>query len=134
MSINNRVYEELDVSNSEGMTTYFERPEEWTEFYCRVQEQYEELQKKGYKNITFSINSSSYTEYGDSYTDVRYFFNYERNLSNEEIQKAQKQAAKKLEDEKIFSELCGKLSTNSIGSIMQNEDLRKLYLQGSIKI
>lgn len=32
----------------------------------------------------------------------------------------------------IFSELVGKLSSNSIGSIIHNEDLRKLYLEGNL--
>lgn len=127
-------YEELDITNEVGVSTYFERPEEWTEFYCRIQECFENLEKRGYKNINFNITSSTYTEYGDSYTDVRYVFNYERELTKIELLKEQKEKDKKKEDEKIFSELCGKISTNSIGSIMQNDDLRKLYLEGKILI
>lgn len=132
--MNNNVYEELDITFEDGMTTYFERPEEWIEFYCKILEQFENLEKRGYKDICFNISPYSYTEYGDSYTDVKLVFNYTRELSELELLNQQKQEAKKLEDEKIFSELCGKLSTNSIGSIMQNEDLRKLYLEGDIKI
>ncbi len=127
-------YEELDITNEVGVSTYFERPEEWSEFYCKIKEYFENLEKRGYKNINFNITSSTYTEYGDSYTDVRYVFNYERELTKIELLKEQKEKDRKKEDEKIFSELCGKISTNSIGSITQNDDLRKLYLEGKILI
>ena len=60
MNTDNRVYEELDVSNSEGMTTYFERPEEFTEFYCRILERFENLEKRGYKDICFNIDTAQY--------------------------------------------------------------------------
>lgn len=127
-------YEELDITNEVGVSTYFESQGEWTEFHNRIQEYFENLEKRGYKNINFNITSSTYTEYGDSYTDVRYVFNYERELTKIELLKEQKEKDRKGEDEKIFSELCGKISTNSIGSIMQNDDLRKLYLEGKILI
>lgn len=134
MNTNNKVYEELDITFEEGITTYFERPEEWTEFYCKILEQFENLEKRGYKDICFNIDTGHYTEYGETYSNVKLVFNYTRELTKLELLKEEKEKAKNLEDEKIFSELCGKLSTNSIGSIIQNDDLRKLYLDGNIKI
>ena len=134
MNINNKVYEELVITFDEGITTYFERPEEWTEFYCKILERFEALAKKGYKDICFNIDTGHYSEYGETYSNVKLVFNYTRELTKIELLKEQKEKDKKKEDEKIFSELCGKLSTNSIGSIIQNDDLRKLYLEGNIKI
>ena len=130
--LRNKIFEELDVTDY--YNTYFDYPEEIDDFCSSIKEKFEDLKQRNYNNICFRFDTSSYTEYGDTYTDVRLIFSWERELSEEEIQKTKKQEAKKLEDEKIFSELCGKLSTNSIGSIIHNEDLRKLYLQGRIKI
>lgn len=134
MNTDNKVYEELDITFEDGINLYFERPEEFTEFYCKILEQFENLEKRGYKDICFNIDTGQYSEYGETYSNVKLVFNYTRELSELELSKEQEQKEKKLEDEKIFSELCGKLSTNSIGSIMQNEDLRKIYLEGNIKI
>lgn len=128
----NKVFEELDVTDY--YNTYFDYIEEIDEFCCKIKEQFEDLERRNYKNVCFRFDIHSYTEYEDTYTDVRLIFSWERELSDDEIQKEQNEKAKKLEDEKIFSELCGKLSTNSIGSIMQNDDLRKLYLEGKILI
>ena len=128
----NKIFEELDVTDY--YKTYFDYPEEIDEFCCKIKEKFEDLKQRNYINICFRFDTSSYTEYEDTYTDVRLIFSWERVLSDEEIQKAQKEELKKEEDEKIFSELCGKLSTISIGSIIQNDDLRKLYLEGNIKI
>lgn len=134
MNTDNKVYEELDITFEDGINVYFERPEEFTEFYCRILERFENLEKRGYKDICFNIDTAQYSEYGETYSNVKLVFNYTRELSELELSKEQEEKEKKLEDEKIFSELCGKLSTNSIGSIMQNDDLRKLYLEGNIKI
>ncbi len=60
-------YEELDITNEVGVSTYFERPEEWSEFYCKIKEYLENLEKRGCKNINFNITSSTYTEYGVRY-------------------------------------------------------------------
>ena len=134
MNINNKVYEELVITFDEGITTYFERPEEWTEFYCKILERFEALAKKGYKDICFNIDTGHYSEYGETYSNVKLVFNYTRELTKIELLKEQKEKDKKKEDERIFSELCGKLSTNSIGSIIHNDDLRELYLEGKILI
>lgn len=48
-------YEELDITNEVGVSTYFERPEEWSEFYCKIKEYLENLEKRGCKNINFNI-------------------------------------------------------------------------------
>ena len=129
---NNKVYESLDITDN--FCTYFESTEEWTEFYNRIQEQFEDLRKKGYKDICFNINAERYSEHGESYSDVKLVFDYTRELTEKELKELKEIQQTREEDEKIFSELCGKLSTNSIGSIMANEDLRKLYLEGNIKI
>lgn len=132
MNIDNKVYESLDITDN--FSTYFESVEEWTEFYCRIMEQFEDLGKKGYKDICFNITAERYSEYGESYSDVKLVFDYTREVTPQELIKEQQEKVKKEEDEKIFSELCGKLSTNSIGAIIQNPDLRKLYLNGKIQI
>ena len=128
----NKVYESLDITDN--FCTYFESTEEWTEFYCKIQEQFEDLENRGYTDICFDISSERYSEHGEEYSDVKLRFNYTRNVTPEEIAEEQKEKAKDEEDNKIFSELCGKLSTNSIGSILHNEDLRELYLNGKILI
>ena len=134
MNTDNKVYGELDVSNSEGMTTYFDTVEEWTEFYESIKERFEDLQERNFTNICFRFDTNSSSEYEDVYTDVRLVFSWERELTEEELQAVQEIQQTRKEDEIIFSELCGKLSTNSIGAIMQNDDLRKLYFNGQIKI
>ena len=128
----NKVYESWDITDN--FCTYFESTEEWTEFYCRIQEQFEDLENRGYTDICFDISSERYSEYGEEYSDVKLRFNYTRQVTPEELIAEQKEKAKDEEDNKIFSELCGKLSTNSIGSILHNEDLRELYLNGKILI
>lgn len=65
----NKVYESLDITDN--FCTYFESQGEWTEFHNRIQEYFENLEKRGCKNINFNITSSPYTEYDDSYS-VRY--------------------------------------------------------------
>ena len=134
MNTDNRVYEELDITFEDGINVYFERPEEFTEFYCKILERFEDLQERNFTNICFRFDTNSSSEYEDVYTDVRLVFSWERELTEEELQAVQEIQQTRKEDERIFSELCGKLSTNSIGSIMSNEDLRKLYLEGNIKI
>ena len=119
----NMRFESLDVTND--LPNSFERLEDWTAFYIQVQEKWEELEKKDYRNIHFEI-------YGDCH--IEYTFTYERILSEEEISKENAEKLKKEEQDKVFSELCGKLSTNSIGAIIQNDDLKALYLNGQIKI
>lgn len=126
-----KVFEELDVTDY--CNTYFDSPEELDVFCSQIKEKFNDLIYRNYSNICFRFDTNSYTEYEDSYSDVRFVFSWERELTTEEILKEEKEQIKREEDEKIFSELCGKLSTNSIGSIIQNSDLRKLYLEGNIK-
>lgn len=128
----NKIIEELDVTDQHN--TYFDTVEEWTEFYESIKEKFEDLQERNFTNICFRFDTNSYSEYEDTYTDVRLVFSWERELTDEESQAEQEIQQTREEDERIFSELCGKLSTNSIGSIMANDDLRKLYLEGNIKI
>ena len=79
MNTNNKVYEELDITNEVGVSTYFESQGEWTEFHNRIQEYFENLEKRGCKNINFNITSDTYTEYDDSYTGVRYVITMKKN-------------------------------------------------------
>ena len=132
MNTDNKIFEELDVTDQHN--TYFDTVEEWTEFYESIKEKFEDLQERNFTNICFRFDTNSSSEYEDVYTDVRLVFSWERELTEEELQAVQEIQQTRKEDERIFSELCGKLSTNSIGSIMSNEDLRKLYLEGNIKI
>ena len=128
----NKIFEDLDVTDQHN--TYFDTVEEWTEFYESIKENFEDLRERNFTNICFRFDTNSSSEYEDSYTDVRLVFSWERELTEEELQAEQEIQQTREEDERIFSELCGKLSTNSIGSIMANDDLRKLYLDGKIKI
>ena len=128
----NKIFEELDVTDQHN--TYFDTVEEWSEFYKSIKEIFEDLQERNFTNICFRFDTNSYSEYEDTYTDVRLIFSWERELTDEESQAEQEIQQTREEDERIFSELCGKLSTNSIGSIISNDDLRKLYLEGNIKI
>ncbi len=128
----NKIFEELDVTDQHN--TYFDTVEEWTEFYESIKERFEDLQERNFTNICFRFDTNSSSEYEDVYTDVRLVFSCERELTEEELQAEQEIQQTREEDERIFSELCGKLSTNSIGSIISNDDLRKLYLEGNIKI
>ena len=132
MNTDNKVYQSLDVTDQHN--TYFDTVEEWTEFYESIKENFEDLRERNFTNICFRFDTNSSSEYEDSYTDVRLVFSWERELTEEELQAEQEIQQTREEDERIFSELCGKLSTNSIGSIISNDDLRKLYLEGNIKI
>lgn len=113
---------------------YFNEIEEFTEFYETIKYKWLELKNKNYTDITFNIDTNCYEEYGEDFTDVQYSFTFERELTAEELEQEQKFLRNSEENDKIFSELCGKLSTNSIGSIIQNDDLKALYLNGQIKI
>ena len=128
----NKIFEELDVTDQHN--TYFDTVEEWSEFYESIKERFEDLQERNFTNICFRFDTNSYSEYGDTYNDVRLIFDFTRELTEEELRAEQEITRKRTEDERIFSELCGLLSTNSIGSIMANDDLRKLYLDGKIQI
>jgi hypothetical protein len=128
----NKIFEELDVTDQHN--TYFDTVKEWVDFSNRIKDQFEDLQERNFTNICFRFDTNSYSEYEDAYTDVRLVFSWERELTEEELQAEQEIQQTREEDERIFSELCGKLSTNSIGSIISNDDLRKLYLEGNIKI
>lgn len=128
----NKIFEELDVTDQHN--TYFDTVKEWVDFSNRIKDQFEDLQERNFTNICFRFDTNSYSEYEDAYTDVRLVFSWERELTEEELQAEQEIQQTREEDKRIFSELCGKLSTNSIGSIISNDDLRKLYLEGNIKI
>lgn len=123
-------YEKLNITND--LTTYFESKEDFIDFSNKVIKNFEELELKNYKDVTFYINVNSYAEYGDYYHDVSFDFEYQRELTQNELNEKQIKIKKEKENEKIFSELVGKLSSNSIGSIIHNEDLRKLYLEGNL--
>lgn len=123
-------YETLDVTND--LSSYFERKEEFHEFYCKVLEFYEDLEKKNFKDITFEIKPGYYKDYDDTFAELNFIFEYKRELTNEELNIEKNKEKIDLENKKIVSELVGKLSSNSIGSIIHNEDLRKLYLEGNL--
>lgn len=126
------LFEELDITDNTYLE--FQNTDEIQHFCNSMKAKFKELEDKGYKNIYFYIDSEQSYEYGESYSSIKLKFNYERALTKEELQIMQNEDTKREEDEKIFDELCGKLSTNSIGSIINNEDLRQLYLDGKIKI
>lgn len=125
-------YDNLDITND--LQTYFESKEEFIEFSNKILEKFDNLEKLEYKNINLNMDARTYSEYGEQYPYLSIYFEYEREETQEEIDLE----IKKLEEEKInkqiTDELIGKLSSNSIGSIIFNNDLRQLYLDGKIKI
>ncbi len=125
-------YDQLDISNE--FNTYFETKEEFLEFSNKVLEKYNDLEKQNFKNINFNINARYYNEYGEIYPFLELVFEYERDLTQEEINIKAKEEKENEIDLQILKELNGKLSSNSIGSIINNEDLKKLYLEGKIII
>lgn len=125
-------YEELDITDK--LYTYFDNVEDIELFTQIIINEFNTLKTLNYENIQFVIEPRSYSEYGDSYTDIRYVFSYDRDLTEDELKLEELEKQKQEQDNKIFTELVGKLSTNSIGSIIANEDLRQLYLEGKIKI
>lgn len=125
-------YDQLDISNE--FNTYFETKEEFLEFSNKVLEKYNDLEKQNFKNINFNINARYYNEYGEIYPFLELVFEYERDLTQEEINIKTKEEKENEIDLQILKELNGKLSSNSIGSIINNEDLKKLYLEGKIII
>ena len=125
-------YDQLDISNE--FNTYFESKEEFLEFSNKILEKYNDLEKQNFKNINFNINARYYNEYGEIYPFLELVFEYERDLTQEEINIKTKEEKENEIDLQILKELNGKLSSNSIGSIINNEDLKKLYLEGKIII
>ena len=124
--------ETLDIT--EELSYYFESIEEFKNFYTSVEQHWKSLQNQEYTGITFNINTNTYSEYGDSYTDIQFYFDYNRSLTEKELAEIEAKRIKREEQDKVHRELVGKLSSNSIGSIMQNDDLRKLYLEGKIQL
>ena len=127
---NNIISDKIILSD---LDFYFNEIEEFTEFYETIKDKWLELKNKNYTDIIFNIDIDCYTEYGDDLTDVQYSFTFERELTYEELEQEQKILRNSEENDKIFSELCGKLSTNTIGAIIQNDELKALYLNGQIK-
>lgn len=125
-------YDQLDISNE--FNTYFESKEEFLEFSNKILEKYNDLEKQNFKNINFNINARYYNEYGETYPFLELVFEYERDLTQEEINIKTKEEKENEIDLQILKELNGKLSSNSIGAIINNEDLKKLYLEGKIKL
>ena len=125
-------YDQLDISNE--FNTYFESKEEFLEFSNKILEKYNDLEKQNFKNINFNINARYYNEYGETYPFLELVFEYERDLTQEEINIKAKEEKENEIDLQILKELNGKLSSNSIGAIINNEDLKKLYLEGKIKL
>lgn len=132
MKQNNNIISDKIILND--LDFYFNEIEEFTEFYETIKDKWLELKNKNYTDIIFNIDIDYYTEYGDDLTDVQYSFTFERELTYEELEQEQKFLGNSEENDKIFSELCGKLSTNTIGAIIQNDELKALYLNGQIKI
>lgn len=125
-------YDNLNISND--VQTYFESKEEFIEFSNKIINHFDDLEKLGYKNINLNIDASTYSEYGEVYPQLSINFEYEREQTQEEIDEENKKLEEEKINKKIQQELLGKLSNNSIGSIIFNDDLKQLYLDGKIII
>lgn len=126
------VYDKLDITND--LQTYFESKEEFIEFSNKILEHFDNLEKLGYQNINLNMNANTYSEYGEQYPYLSIQFDYEREETQQEIDEENNKIEEDKINKQITNELVGKLSSNSIGSIIFNDDLRQLYLDGKIKI
>ena len=125
-------YDSLDITND--VQTYFESKEEFIEFSNKILKTFDDLEKSGYKNINLNIDAKTYSEYGETYPYLNVSFDYEREQTKEEIAEENKRLEIENLNKQIQNELVGKLSSNSIGAIIFNDDLKKLYLDGNIII
>lgn len=126
-------YEQRNITDS--VERYFFSLEDFDDFCETVRKNFKELEeiKAPDTDVCFCIDSSSYSEYGETYTDISFLFEYQIPLTKEDIEQEMKEKQINADKDKVFNELIGKLSTNSIGSIMQNDDLREMYLNGVLK-
>ena len=76
-------YEELNVTDD--LEYYFTSKEEFKDFSDKVLKKFNDLEKQNFKNINFNINSRYYTEYGEIYPLLDFIFEYERELTQQEI-------------------------------------------------
>ena len=75
--------ETLDITDE--LSYYFESIEEFKNFYTSVEQHWKSLQTQEYDGITFNIHANNYSEYGDSYTDIQFYFDYNRLLTEQEL-------------------------------------------------
>lgn len=126
----NLVSETLDLTNE--LNQYFESKEEFKEFSDKVLKTFDDLEAQGFSDISFDLAHSYYSDYEDTYSHLRMEFYYNREITLEEEVLLLDKKRVELENKKICEELSDKMSSNSIWSIINNEDLKKMYLDGKI--
>ena len=118
---------------SQGDSLYWESIEEFEEFSKElVQRAQEELSKHNNATLTqVSFEARSYSEYGDAYEYETIELDFERDMTQEEIQEIEDRENMKAEQKSLAQEL----KDNGLnGNLAYDESFVKAYRAGLIKI
>ena len=127
-----RKYESIELY-SQGDCLYWESIEEFEEFSKElVQRVQEELSKHNNATLTtIAFEARSYYEYGDSYNYETITLDFDRDMTQEEIQEIEDRENMKAEQKNLAYEL----SINGLnGNLAYDESFVKAYKLGLIKI
>lgn len=129
--ISDMVSETIDITH-EVDDTYFESKNDFIKFSKQIIKIFDKLIKVGYRNICFDFRTGYYTEYGETYPTLNLEFSYDRKKTNIELEAEKAKLKEKLELEKFYKSLEGKLPEDAILGIMSNDTLKQMYLEGKI--
>ena len=118
---------------SQGDSLYWESIEEFEEFSKElVQRVQEELSKHNNATLTtIAFQAGSYSEYGDTYEYETIELDFERDMTQEEIQEIEDRENMKAEQESLAQEL----AINGLsGNLAYDKSFVKAYKDGLIKI
>ena len=118
---------------SQGDSLYWESIKEFEEFSKElVQKVYKELSKhKNATLTTIAFEASSYSEYGEDYPYETIELDFERDMTQEEIQEIEDRENMKAEQKNLAQEL----AINGLnGNLAYDKSFAKAYRDGLIKI
>ena len=127
-----RKYESIELY-SQGASLYWESIEEFEEFSKElVQKVKEELSKHNNATLTtIAFQARSYSEYGDTYEYETIELDFERDMTQEEIQEIEDRENMKAEQKSLAQEL----AINGLnGNLAYDKSFVKAYRDGLIKI
>jgi hypothetical protein len=118
---------------SQGDSLYWESIKEFEEFSKElVHKVKEELSKHNNATLTtISFEARSYSEYGDTYEYETIELDFERDMTQEEIQEIEDRENMKAEQKNIAQEL---MSKGLNGNLAYDKSFVKAYKEGLIKI
>lgn len=118
---------------SQGDSLYWESTQEFEEFSKElVQKVQEELSKHNNATLTtIAFQARSYSEYGDSYNYETIELDFERDMTQEEIQEIEDRENMKAEQKNLVQELILK---GLNGNLAYDKSFVKAYKDGLIKI